>query len=87
MIRQGVSQGTPVVHQCELSHLMFDAPVTHVVLPPSRVYSTPLSDIRAAGFDVLATGLFPGEIGGCDDAGAYGNCQHLLVRSSKENTL
>jgi hypothetical protein len=84
MTQQGVSLGTPVVHRCELSHLMFDAPVTHVVLPARRPCSTPLSDIRAAGFDVLATGLFPGEIDGCDDAGAYGNSQHLLVRPSKD---
>jgi len=72
--------GTSVVHRCELSHPMFDAPVTHVVLPPHRPCSTPVSDIRDAGFDVVATGLFPGEIDGCDDADGYGNCQHLLVR-------
>jgi len=84
MIQQGISLGTPVFHRCELSHPMFDAPVTHVVLPPRRPCSTPLSDIRDAGFNVLGTGLFPEEIDGCDAVDGYGNYQHLLVRPSQD---
>ncbi|QLG48323.1 hypothetical protein [Natrinema halophilum] len=74
MTRAAPSLGTSVVHRCELLHPMFDVPVTHVVLPPRRPCSTPLSDIRDARFDVVATGLFPGEINGCDHADDYGNC-------------
>ena len=78
MTRATPDLGTSVVHRCELSHPMFDAPVTHVVLPPRRPCSTKLSDIRDAGFDVVATGLLPGEVDRCDHADD-GNCQHLLV--------
>lgn len=74
--------GTSVVHRCELSHPMFDAPVIHVVFPPRRPCSTLVSDIRDAGFDIVATGLFPEEINGCDDVGRNENCQHLLVKRS-----
>lgn len=75
-----VGLGTSVVHRCELSHPMFDAPVIHVVFPPGRPCSTPRSDIQDAGFDVLATGLLPSELEECPDAGSFGNCRHLLVR-------
>lgn len=57
---------------------MFDDPVIHVVLPPRRPGSTPLSDIRDAGFTVVGYGVFPNEIGWCDETGIYG--EHVLIR-------
>lgn len=72
------SVGTPVVHRCEADHAMFDDPVIHVVLPPRRPGSTPLSDICDAGFDVVGYGVFPSEIDGCDVAGIGG--EHVLIR-------
>lgn len=84
MTSADVGLGTWIVHRCDLSHPMFDGAVTHIVLPPRRPCSTPLSDIRDAGFDVLGAGLFPGEIDECDAVDGYGNCQHLLVRPSRD---
>lgn len=72
--------GTRVIHRCDLSHLMFDGSVTHVVLPPRRLCSTPMADIRDAGFNILETGLLLEEIEECDAVDRHRNCQHLLVR-------
>jgi hypothetical protein len=82
MTAADIGLGTRVLHRCDLSHPMFDGSVTHVVLLSRRPCSTPMSDIRGAGFDIVGTGLLPEEIDGCDAAVGYGNCQHLLVRPS-----
>jgi len=68
-----------VAHVCRTSAVYFDAPVIHATIrrPPT---ATPLSDLRDAGFDVVAVGVFPSEIPGCDAAEAGGN--HLLIRKS-----
>jgi len=59
------SVGTPVDHRCEMRHPMFDDPVIHVILPGRRPTATPLSDIRDAGFDVVAVDVTRRELEGC----------------------
>jgi len=85
MTRDDSGLGMWVIHRCDLSHPMFDGSVIHVVLPSRRPCSTPMSDIRDAGFDILGTGLLPGEIDACEGVDGLGNCQHLLVRPARDN--
>jgi len=84
MTRADSGLGTGVIHRCDLSHPMFDGSVTHVVLPSRHPCSTPMSDIRDAGFDILGTGLLPGEIDACDAVDGFRNCQHLLIRPARD---
>ena len=72
--------GTPVVHRCETVAATGDRPVYHVVLPPRRPCETPITDLEDAGHEVLAFGVFPGEIPECPDADAHPGCEHLLLR-------
>ena len=84
MTSADVGLGTWVIHRCDLSHPMFDGAVTHIVLPPRRPCSTPLSDIRDAGFDVVGYGVFPSELDGCDVAGIGG--EQVLLRPAEPIT-
>jgi len=72
--------GTPVVHRCETVAATGGRDVIHVVLPPRRPCTSPVSDLRDAGHDVLAFGVLPSELPECPDADAYPGCEHLLLR-------
>lgn len=74
--------GTPVVHRCRTDHSMSESPVLHVVLPPRRPGSTPFSDLRDAGYEVVAVSPFPEEIPGCPVASGYPGCEQVLLRRS-----
>lgn len=76
----GLGLGTPVAHRCETVTATGDREVVHVVLSPRRPCGTPVSDLRDAGRDVLASGVLPEEIPECSDADAHPGCKHLLLR-------
>lgn len=78
----GLGLGTPVVHRCETVSATDGREVVHVVLPPRHPYATPLSDLRDAGYDVLAFFVLPEEIPQCPDADAHPGREHLLLRHS-----
>lgn len=67
-----------VAHVCRTSTVYFDAPVIHAMIHRRHPTATPVSDLRDAGFDVVAVGMFPREIPGCDvaDTGA----EHVVIR-------
>lgn len=72
--------GTPVVHNCRTAHSMSEDQVIHLVLPPRRPGSTPLLDLREAGYEVVAFSPFPEEISGCPDSLDYPGCEQVLLR-------
>ena len=74
------SLGTPVVHRCKTVAATGGREVVHVVLPPRRPGRTPLTDLRSAGYDVVAYEVLPEEIPRCDAVDGYLGCQHLLLR-------
>ena len=76
----GHAFGTSVVHRCETVPSTGDRPVYHIVLPPRRPCGTPITDLKDAGHQVLAYGVFPGEIPECPVADEYPVCEHLLLR-------
>jgi hypothetical protein len=67
-----------VIHSCRARTVYFDEPVTHVVTPTHGPRATRVSDFEDAGFDVVAYGVLPSEIDGCDETGIYG--EHVLIR-------
>ena len=75
--------GTSVVHRCETDPATGDLPVYHVVLPPRRPCETPITDLKDAGYEVLAYGVLPGEIPECPVADGYPGCEHLLLQRSE----
>ena len=76
--------GTSAVHRCETVPSTGNRPVYHVVLPPRRPCEAPITDIEDAGHEVLAYGVFPGEIPECPVADGYPGYEHLLLRRSEE---
>lgn len=71
--------GTPVEHLCEIDHPMFEPTVFHVVLSPRHLCSTPLCDLRDAGYAIVAVGVFPEELPGCPIASSSGGCEQVLI--------
>lgn len=63
-----------------------DGRLVHVVLPPRQLTSTRVTDLRDAGFDIVAFGGLPSEVPGCPVDGALGNGNHLLVRPTREDS-
>ncbi len=72
-----------VAHACRTLTVYFDAPVMHATIRRTPT-TTPLSDLRDAGFDVFAYGVFPSEIDGCDVDGIGG--EHVLLRPAEPIT-
>jgi len=74
-----------VGHVCARTETPYtDDRVIHVVLPPRQLTSTRVTDLRDAGFDVVASGVLPSEIPGCPLDDPLGNGHHLLIRPSRE---
>lgn len=78
--RSGPEWHPAAVHVCRAS----SAPsatgrVYHVALGPRRPGQTPLSDLRDAGYEVLACGVVSGEVPECD-VSSWPRCEHLLLR-------
>lgn len=71
--------GTPVVHRCE-TVAATGRKVVHVVLPPRHPSTKSIADLRDAGYDVVAFGVFPGEVPECPEVDAYPWCEHLLIQ-------
>lgn len=77
--RSGPSWHPAAVHVCRASSTPYaTGTVYHVALGPRRPGQTPLSDLRDAGYEVLAVGLLPGELPDCHVPCQQG--QHLLLR-------
>lgn len=74
--------GTPVEHLCETDHHMFGDFVLHVVLTPHHLCSTPLRDLRDAGYAIVAVGVLPDELPECPAAEGYVGCEHVLIATS-----
>lgn len=84
MSRPELTLGTYTVHRCETVPATRETPVVHVVLPPRRPCETPLSDLRDAGYRVVAYGVLSEEIPECPEAESYPQCEHLLVNPAGE---
>ena len=70
-----------VEHTCvQTSTPYTDDPLIHVVLAPRQLTSTRVTNLRDAGFDVVAYGVFPSEVPDCSVDDAFGTGEHLLVR-------
>lgn len=70
-----------VLHTCRAAGTLYASRgAIHAVLAPARPGQTPLSDIKDAGYEILAYGVFPSEVPECDHAESYPQCQHLLLR-------
>lgn len=67
-----------VIHLCRARTVYFDDPVTHVVTPTHGLRAPSACDFEDAGFDVVAYGVLPSEIDGCDETGICG--EHVLIR-------
>jgi len=64
-----------VVHTCRVSTVYSTASVIHAGLHRRHPTATPVSDLRDAGFDVVAVGIQPSAVGGCSfDDPAGGIC-------------
>jgi len=75
-----------VIHSCRASTVYFDDAVRHVVTVAHGPRATPLSDFEDAGFDAVAVGVLPSEIGGCNDADRFPTGRHILLRRSTRST-
>jgi hypothetical protein len=77
-----VSSFPVVAHACRTSTVYFDPPVIHATIHRRHPTATPVSDLRDAGFDVVAVGIQPSAVGGCsfDEPGG----RHLLLRPAKK---
>ena len=71
-----------VLHSCDARTVYFEDPVRHVVISAQGPCSTPLSDLEDTGFDVVAAGVLPREVSGCDDTDRFPTGQHILLRRS-----
>ena len=71
-----------VLHSCDARTVYFEDPVRHVVISAQGPCSTPLSDLKDTGFDMVAAGVLPREVIGCDDADRFLRGQHVLLPRS-----
>lgn len=62
-----------------------DDPMLHVVLAPTQLPSSRVTDLRTAGFDVAAFGVVPSEVPACPLGDAVGSGDHLLVQPREDD--
>lgn len=82
-VKSGPDWHPAVCHTCCVDGQPNADRAIHVVLRPTHPGETPVTDIQAAGYEVLAYNVFSCPIP-CDAIEGYSHCQHLIVARSGE---
>lgn len=79
--RVGPEWHSAVLHACRSPGTPYSSrEVIHVVLGPPRPGGTPLTDLRDAGYEVVAYGVLSSEVPECPERDDYPTCRHVLLR-------
>jgi len=75
-----------IEHVCVRNTSYSEDLVLHLVMAPKKHTSIQVTNLRDAGFSIVAFGLFSSEVSGCSPSDKFGTKEHLLVHPRGEKS-